>query len=343
MKSIFKLGSAVIALTFVLGAAEALAAKTQWNASLWGKRRAFTEHMEKLSESVAERTNGDFTITLNYGQTLSKNRENLDGIAIGAFEMAQICAGYHRDKNPTLTVLELPFLGVETLEEELAVSRAVYAHPATMRDLARWNAMLLMPSPMPQYNIAGTTRNPDALDDFDGMRIRATGGIGQAFINIGAVPTSMTASEVYNALDSGVVDAIAFPPHAHISFRTIDLVSWWTSNLNPGTVNCPVVVNIDAYDALPEAHRAALLDSIPEALTHYLDSYAQVYERWWPLLEDENIHQITFSDADIAAFRDASAAPVREAWIAYMKKRGLPAEDLYELVVETLNKHRSSQ
>ena len=87
------------------------AAATEWNVSVWGKRRAFTEHVEKLAELVSEKTNGDFTMNVSYGG-LSKNRENLDGISIGAFEMAQFCAGYHRDKNPTITVLELPFLGV---------------------------------------------------------------------------------------------------------------------------------------------------------------------------------------------------------------------------------------
>ena len=68
-------------------------------------------------------------MNISYGG-LSKNTENLDGISIGAFEMAQICAGYHTDKNPAVTVLELPFLGVNTLEEEVAVSNAVYAHPS---------------------------------------------------------------------------------------------------------------------------------------------------------------------------------------------------------------------
>ena len=75
----------------------------QWNVSLWSKRRAFTEHVEKLAELVAAKTNGKFTLNLSYGG-LSKNKENLDGIAIGAFEMAQFCSFYHKAKNPSITV-----------------------------------------------------------------------------------------------------------------------------------------------------------------------------------------------------------------------------------------------
>ena len=200
------LGRAATAALIIGFAGEALA--TEWNVSLWGQRRAFTEHVEKLAELVSEKTGGEFTMNISYGG-LSNNRENLDGISIGAFEMAQFCAGYHRDKNRAITVLELPFLGVSNLAEEVAVSHAVYDHPAVQEEMAQWNAKLLMTSPMPQYNIVGTGEPRDAVDEFDGMRVRATGGIGQAFQAVGAVPTSVTATEAYNSMESGVVDTPA--------------------------------------------------------------------------------------------------------------------------------------
>ncbi|MCH2094956.1 MAG: TRAP transporter substrate-binding protein DctP [Rhodobacteraceae bacterium] len=311
-------------------ATEALA--TEWNVSLWGKRRAFTEHVEKLAELVSDKTAGEFTLNLSYGG-LSKNRENLDGISIGAFEMAQFCAGYHADKNPSITVLELPFLGVSSLEQEIALSMAVYQHPATVADLNRWNATLLMPSPLPQYNVVGTGDAPTALADFAGLTVRATGGIGAAMSSIGAVPTSMSATEVRQAMDSGVVKAVSFAPHAHMSFGTIENGKWWTTNLNPGTVNCPVVVNSDALADLSDAHRAALLDSVDEALAHYVDNYNNnTMSQWGPELEARGIASVTFSDAEIAAFKDAAAAPAAAAWIEANTARGLPAQELYDLV-----------
>lgn len=317
------------------------AAATEWNVSVWGKRRAFTEHVERLAELVSEKTNGEFTMNVSYGG-LSKNRENLDGISIGAFEMAQFCAGYHRDKNPTITVLELPFLGVNTLEEEVAVSHAVYAHPAVQADLARWNAKLLMTSPMPQYNIVGTGEPRDEIADFEGMRVRATGGIGQAFESVGGVPTSVTATEAYNAMESGVVDTVAFAQHAHLSFGTINRADWWTANLNPGTVNCPVVVNIDAYNALSDEHRAALDSSVDEAIAHYLANYAELLGKWESVLAEKDVQKIVISDEVLAEFRAAAADPIREKWIADMTAQGLPAQELYDLVTSTLKQAQMS-
>lgn len=325
-------GAAVCALSFAFVSE---AAATEWNVSVWGKRRAFTEHVEKLAELVSEKTDGEFTMNVSYGG-LSKNRENLDGISIGAFEMAQFCAGYHRDKNRVVTVLELPFLGVENLDQEVAISKAVYAHPAASEEMAQWNAKLLMTSPMPQYNLVGTGTPRATLEDFKGMRVRATGGIGQAFEAVGGVPTSVTATEAFQAMDSGVVDTVAFAQHAHLSFGTINEADWWTANLNPGTVNCPVVVNIDAYEGLSDAHREALDSSVDEALDHYLANYAELLQRWDSVLEEKGVQKVEIADDVIAAFRSTAADPIRDKWIADMEAQGMPGQELYDLVVKTL-------
>ncbi|MEK6205886.1 MAG: C4-dicarboxylate TRAP transporter substrate-binding protein [Amylibacter sp.] len=309
---------------------------TEWNVSVWGKRRAFTEHVERLAELVSEKTNGEFTMNISYGG-LSKNKENLDGISIGAFEMAQFCAGYHADKNPSITVLELPFLGVQDLRQEIAASQAVYAHPAVAADLARWNATLLMPSPLPQYNIVGKGDAPRTLGDFEGMTVRATGGVGRAMGAVGAVPTSMSATEVRQAMDSGVVKTVAFAPHAHMSYGTIENATWWTTNLNPGTVNCPVVVNTDALNDLSDSEREALLGSVDESLEYYVDYYDnQTMSAWGPALDSRGIERITYSDEELAAFREKVAGPAAAAWIEDMNGRGLPAQELYDLVIDTL-------
>ena len=323
---------------FVFAIAGALATETlaeEWNVSVWGKRRAFTEHIHKLGELLDQKTNGEFTLNISYGG-LSKNKENLDGISIGAFEMAQFCAGYHADKNRVVTVLELPFLGVENLAQEVAVSAAVYAHPAAAEEMAQWNAKLLMTSPMPQYNLVGTGEPRTTLSDFEGMRVRATGGLGKAFAAAGSVPTSVTATEAYQAMESGVVDTVAFAQHAHLSFGTINQADWWTANLNPGTVNCPVVVNIDAYESLSDAHREALDGSVQESLDHYVANYGELLAKWDSVLAEKGVTKVEISADVIDAFRAKAADPIRDAWIADMEAQGLPGQELYDLVMSTL-------
>ena len=308
----------------------------EWNVSLWGQRRAFTEHVEKLAELVASKTNNEFVLNLSYGG-LSAPRENLDGIASGRFEMAQFCAGYHHDKNPSITVLELPFLGVNSLEQERNVSQWLYRHPAVIKDLERWNAVVLMPSPLPQYNIAGIGAAPRSLEDFAGLSIRATGAIGKAVAAVNAIPTPIEASEVQAALEENLIEAVAFAPHAHLSFGSIDRAEWWTTNLNPGTVNCPVVAGINAVNELDQRYRDALYSSINEALDHYIDNYnTKTTRAWGSALDRRGIERVTFSDTEINAFRVKVAGPAVTSWIAENSSKGLPAKELYDYVISAL-------
>ena len=332
-KFIFSATAAFMVSSFALPAFAA-----SWDVSLWGKRRAFTEHVERLAELVSDKTNGEFTLNLSYGG-LSKNKENLDGISAGAFEMAQFCAGYHSDKNPTITVMELPFLGVNNLAEEIAASQAVYAHPAAQKDLGRWNATLLMPSPLPQYNIAGKGAAPTSLSGLEGINIRATGGIGNALKKVGVNSVSLGAGEVFGAMESGAIQGAAFAPHAHLAFKVVDEAEWWTSNLNPGSVNCPVVVNSEALADLSDAHRAALLGSVDEALEWYVEKYQVSVDKFNATIAEKNIQVLTFSDGDVAKLQ-ATAAPVLTDWIADMDSRGLPGQELYDLVQATLAAQR---
>ena len=97
------------------GAQEVKGPKVTWRLSLWGKRRAFTEGLEYISKTASEKTDGNFQIKLFYGEQLSKSKENLDGISVGAFEAALFCAAYHPGKNRPLNVLDLPFLPLGAL------------------------------------------------------------------------------------------------------------------------------------------------------------------------------------------------------------------------------------
>jgi len=317
---------ATVILTFT---SEAFA--LEWNVSLWGKRRAFTEHVEKLAELVNEKTQGEFKLNISYGG-LSKNKENLDGIVIGAFEMAQFCSFYHKAKNPSITVTELPFLADITLAEQADIYRKVYKHPVVVKDLARWNATLLMPSPLPQYNLIGVGKTPKELIEFKGLRLRGPGGIAEVMSKLGAVKTGVSATEVRQALDSGVIDVVAFAEHAHMAFGSIEAGNWVTTNLNLGTANCPVVVNTDALNKLSNAHRNVLLDSVDESLMHYISNYeGKTISKYNSAITKKEFKKVTFTPVQVSELNKL-ADSVRQNWVQTYSKK-FAAKELFDYTV----------
>ena len=307
--------------------------QTTWDVSLWGERRAFTEHIERLAELVDRKTNGEFTLNLSYGELASPS-DNLGGIAIDAFDLAQICAGFHVDKTPSLTVLELPYLPISTLSEQRSLGQELLRQPAILDELAQYNAIALMPTPLPQQNLAGIGDSPRTLSDLAGLRIRATSGTAQAMEALGALPTLIVATEVREAMGNAQINAAAFAPHEHMSFGTIANATWWTENLNPGTVNCPVVANIKSINQLPPQHIEALYNSINESLDHYVQNYEyNLSQSWEPVLKELNVEKVYFNDYELEAFRDDAAAVAAQQWIQENTARGVDAQALYESVV----------
>ena len=120
--------------------------QVNWRLSLWGKRRAFTEGMEYVVKRVSEQTCGKFNIKLFYGEQLSKSKENLDSISVGAIEAGTFCAAYHPGKNAPLNVLDLPFLPLADFDVMRVVHDKIYAHPASKKALDKWKAGARNPS-----------------------------------------------------------------------------------------------------------------------------------------------------------------------------------------------------
>ena len=305
---------------------ETAAAATDWNISLWGSRRAFTEHVEKLAQVVKEKSGGDFTIKLNYGGVLSKSRENLDGISFGAFEMAQTCAFYHPDKTPGLSVTSLPgLLESSDLRGIGAMNARVYQHPDIKKEFANWNAQILMPTPVPFYNLVGKGKAPTDLSDYKGMRIRIGGPMANVIRGLNGDVVMFSATETYTALDTGAANAAAFAPHAHLAFKTVELGNWRTQNLDLGTVDCPVVVNIDAYNSLSDTNKKILNEAVGDALEHYYNTYSTYTEKFLNASKDMQV--VTYTPTQKAEINKL-IPDIWKNWLADMRKKGIDGQGL---------------
>ena len=307
-----------------------------WKLSLWGKRRAFTEGMEHVAKEVAAKTGGKFKIKLFYGEQLSKSKENLDGIKLGAFEAATFCAAYHPGKNVPLNVLDLPFLPIGNFAVQKKVHSAVYSHPAAIAALAKWNAVLYMSNILPLYEYMGRGPAPKSVADFKGKRLRALGGMGAAARLIGATPSSMPASETYTALQRGTVDAIGFPySYTFAAYKLDEVADWVTTNMKLGTVNCPTVFNKDNYDKLPAQYKK-LLDSLKDGAYNaieasYIEKDKKNVAKW--SAADSKVKMIEIPADQMAEFRKVAGKPVWDQWVAD-NKADLPAQELVDLVLK---------
>lgn len=304
-----------------------------WKFSFWGKRRAFTEGAETLSKRLSEETNGKFQLKIFYGEQLSKAKENLDGLKANSFEMAGFCNFYHPGKNPGLMVLTLPFLPMGDFDKDVKIRQAVYDHPIVKDQLAKWNAMLYMTSNLPQYEFLGKGKPPMALSDFQGLRVRAGGGVGQAMEKLGAIRQTVPASEVYTLISRGAVDAVSFPyTYAHASYKIHEVAEWFTANLSPGTSDCPYAINQTAYNKLPQQYKDLLAKLKAEAIASVKVAYKKADDKNLPMFKSK-LKEIRYDEKTLEEFRKVAGKPVWDAWVAENKDQ-FDAQALIDLVFE---------
>ena len=213
--------------------------EVKWKLAAWGKPRAATQNIETLRKFMDERTGGKFKIQIGY-ESFGQPKELLDLLKVGSLEMTNICASYHPEKLPVFSALDLPFLPIQDTAVQEKVHMAFYKHPLVVKEFAGWNAMPFLSSLLPNNEFVGRGKAPKSVDDFKGMRVRALAGIGAAMQKIGAIPTSVDATEVYTSLERGTVDAAAFPAtYAHQSYRTYEVGKWYTDEHGAGLGRLP--------------------------------------------------------------------------------------------------------
>ena len=303
-----------------------------WKLSLWGNPRAFSAGIEHMAKRLDEETGGKFKVRIFYGEQISKAKENLDGLKAGAFEAAAYCNFYHPGKNPAEMVMTMPFLPIADFDTAWKVRMGLYQDPILQEEMAAWNAMYYVTTNLPQYEFMGVGDPPRKPEDFQGLRVRAGGGVGDAMEKLGAIRQSMPSNEVYTAIQRGTIDAESLPyTYAHASYKIYEVADWFTSNMSPGTSDCPVVFSKTAYEKLPDQYKQLLEDLKPEIKDVYKQAYAEADEKNLPLFRKE-LTEVTYTDEQLAAFREAAGKPVWDAWVESNKDK-FDAQHVLDLVL----------
>jgi TRAP-type C4-dicarboxylate transport system substrate-binding protein len=302
---------------------------------LFGKPRAATQHLERIKEYVEAETDGKFSITLGYG-TLGDPKEFLDLIKIGAVQGALIVTSYTPGRLPLYSVMDLPFLPLGSPDAQRRVYEALHSDPRIRAEFARWGAFPLMGNFLPPYELIGKGEEPTSLDTLNGKRARVAGGMGKALENLGVVPTSLPAPEIYNAFDRGLVDLVALPHYAHVSYRSYEIGDWVTTNLSLGTIGFPVIVNQDAWDALPEQYKELMNAAVEEGYAALEVAVSASDEASFAAYREKGITLVELGEAELALFRENAGKPVWDEWVKEREAAGQDGQAILDMLLKAV-------
>ncbi len=319
------------------------AEKVTWNWAIYGPPRTVTVAFEHVAKVVKEKSGGNFTINLRYNEQLSDAKDVLDGLKVAAFQGAMVAYSYAPAKTPLQGVLDMPFLPIDNLVLQAKVQDQFQQWPPVKEELARWGAVHYMTVLLPQYEFMGIGKPPVSVEDWKGMRVRALGGLGDAMKMLGGVPTSVSAPEVYTALERGVFQAASFPfTYSFVSYKLHEVSKWYTMGMNLGIVHNSLNVNIDAWNKLPPEYRKMLEDAREEGYALQRAAYDDADKKAFPLFDKRKLEAVKITPDMREKLIAIAGKPVWDKWVADMEAKGLPGKEALSLVMELIKKNGGS-
>jgi TRAP-type C4-dicarboxylate transport system substrate-binding protein len=249
--------------------------------------------------------------------------EQYSRVLAGVADMAWGLAGYTSSQFPRSMIIEMPGVVKETGKGYEQVWAAYEDHltsefPGT-KPLALWtsepNVLIMRDKEI---------RTPD---DMKGLKIRVSGSVsGEVVEAFGAVPVQMPANEMYNALQTGLIDGIVTGASAIRDFRLNEVANVYTEGPALGNILFYVVMNQQKYDALNDAQKKVIDDNSGVSLSASGESgWNAVADQTMEMLKaDPAKTVITLTDAEAAVFSEI-AMGVTERLIADMDAKGIDA------------------
>ncbi|WP_330629336.1 TRAP transporter substrate-binding protein [Thioclava sp. FTW29] len=227
---------------------------------------------QPFADQVAQATKGDVTVKLYSGGELGAGpAEQYGRVVDGVAEFAVSLPGYTASQFPLTLTAELPgLLDEKTGTQELSAHLDLFAKEYRRAHLvALWSNA---------ENILFTVKKPvHSPADLKGLKIRVpsrnTGRLVEAW---GGTPVSMPVSEIYNSLQTGVIDGAMIDGTGINAFKLSEVTNYITMGMETTISPFFILMNRDAYADLSEADQKAIDAAGLEAAKNGHDSQLAV-------------------------------------------------------------------
>jgi C4-dicarboxylate-binding protein DctP len=228
---------------------------------------------ERFKELAEKSTKGRVKVELYPNSTLYKDKEELEALQLGAVQMlAPSLAKFGPLGVKEFELFDLPYIfpskDVLYRVTEGPIGKDLFKKLESkgITGLAYWdNGFKVMSANKPLHTPA----------DFKGlkMRIQSSKVLDAQMRALGANPQVMAFSEVYQALQTGVVDGTENPP-SNLYTQKMHEVQKHVTLSNHGYLGYAVIVNKKFWDGLPADIRTALEGAMKDS-TRYANAIAQ--------------------------------------------------------------------
>lgn len=272
----------------------------------WGEGSLQYENDKYFVELVKKLSNNRLNIKLHAVGQLAPANQVLDMVSKGTVQMGSDWPNYWSGMNTAFDLLGSQAVGFSQWDYLL------WLEQAGGRDLyneiyGKFNTVYFPTSISGMESGIRTNTPINSLEDFKGKKIRMAGLIqSQLAQAVGATPVTLATTEIYEALQRGVVDGAEYSsPAADEMLKINEVTKYW---LTPGWHQTSSVygsmINKDAWNSLPEDLKIIVEEASRAAILARSASFAYGDALASGRILEGGIKTTKLSDADMEKIRD---------------------------------------
>ena len=290
---------------------------------VYAPEHIFAVALDQMAAELNEKSNGRLEVTTFHNSTLGSEKEELDAVAGGTLTMAIAGGGQIGTMYAPMLVFDAPYAIQSNDHLQAVMSSDVGAE--LVDGLSKQTGISIMGALYAGKRFI-TTKSVAVYkpDDLKGLKIRVPDqplSIAN-FKAFGASPTPMAFSEVYLALQQGVVDGQENPLTQIMSAKFYEVQDYISTTGH--VTQCVFLIANQAFlDSLPDDLRQLVTETTAEFCKSASETSVQFESDTLKSLETD--YKMTVCDADVDAFKALAASVITE----YASNWG---EGLYERV-----------
>lgn len=268
-------------------------------ASVTGPSHHHNTSLRWFAEQVAARDVG-LSIEVLDGAQLGGERDYIEGMMLGSIQMAQVSTAPISGFVPEFDLFSLPYLIRDTDHFKAVVSGPV---GAKFSELAEGRGIKILAWFDNGYrNVFNKVRPIVTPEDMDGLKIRVMES--PLMVNtvnaMGGSATPMSYSELYTALEQGVLDGGENAAGNVLNDRFYEVSSYlsMTQHFRPPGI---VSISMGTWDGLSEEQQAVLVEEGARLQDYEIELTAEVGAS---ALEELQSKGMEINEADVDAFRE---------------------------------------
>ncbi len=312
MKTAFKATIAAVAMMAV--SATSLQAQELRLSHQWSDNDVRHKVAQIVADEVAT-ANVGLEIRIFPTQSLFKAREQYTPLSRGQLDMTVLPLSYAGGLQPAYNLTLMPGL-VKNHDHAARLNESPFME-AIEEKMAEDDVMVLVHGYL-AGGFAGKETCITSPDDMAGLQTRAAGrAFEQMLAGAGASIASMASSEIYNAMQTGVLDAANTSSSSFVSYRIYEQVSCYTpaGDYALWFMYQPLLINKSTFDGLTEEQQQALLDGAAKAEEFYLEEAKKEDAASRDVFAEAGVEIAEMSEEDFDAWRALAQETSYKAFI----------------------------